>query len=101
MKLSQTLTDMILPIYNLMGDLPSELFTAIKKMGKRGNGTYYPTDLKRVNVILETISDLTGQHYEVLVTNGDLQSGIDWLASMLREEEHLIEFGAEYEATIW
>jgi hypothetical protein len=101
MRFSYSLTSMIMPLFNVFGHIPETLVKAIRNAGKRGNRTYYPTDLRRVTVILDTISDITGQHFEITVPGDQIETGIAWLRARLLEEEHLAEFGAAYAMERW
>lgn len=84
MKLSHGLKMMLTPIADYIN---VNLCDAIRKVGKRGkNGTYYPTDLKRVNLILETTSEVTGKHFEIVVKDGNIQRALDVLSIMLCHE---------------
>lgn len=81
---------------------PRALVLAMLKAGKRGKqGTLYPTDLRRINLVLDVTSELTGKLYEATVLNGDVESAIASLRNALNEEEHVLSFAAEYQAQAW
>ena len=92
---------MLAPLSQYIGEIPFNLLNAIRKTGKRGDGTYYPGDLARVELQLETISDLTGHAYVYAVIDGNVERGMEWLRSRLMEEEHLIEMEGVYALTKW
>lgn len=91
MKLSYGLKNLLAPLLNLV-ELPRALVLGMEKTGKRGlNGTYYPTDFKRLEVTLQTIHDVTGKLFEVRVSNGNMSEAIEKLSNMVREEDYIID----------
>ena len=76
----------------LLGYITKQFILALIASGKRGRkGTYYPNDLKRVSLILETVSDVTGRHYEIAVENGNVQAAMAQLGAWLQWEEFAIQ----------
>lgn len=86
-KLSKTLSEMLNPLVHAMGTLPVSLLFALKRTGKRGNKSHYPTDLRRINLILETTHDVTGRLFSVQVYNGDVQDAIERLQRFWNNED--------------
>lgn len=91
LKLSKTLSRMLSPIAEAVGTLPIELLVALKRAGKRGNKSHYPTDLRRVNLILETCHDVTGRMFEVVVENDDVAGAMARLQNLWNEEDYILE----------
>lgn len=75
------------PLYTLLGSLPSELVQAIKRTGKRGNKTFYPTDLKRLTILLECTHDRTGKTLFVIVNDGNLEKGLSEMTRLVLLED--------------
>lgn len=91
MKLSHGLKMMLEPLTNVFG-LPDSLSHAMRKAGKRGhNATLYPTDLRKVNVILETIHDVSGKVFSVEVIEGNIESAMLHLKQWIKEEDYMLE----------
>jgi hypothetical protein len=86
-NLSNTLTGMLSPLREAIGTIPINLLLAIKKAGKRGKRAHYPTDLRRVSLILETCHDVTGRILEVTVANGDVAGAMARLQNLWNEED--------------
>jgi len=78
MRLSNGLRQLLSPILPLLDEQQDyALGHALRKVGKRGNGTYYPNDVKRIDVVLECVHDVTGRVFEETVENGDFEEAID------------------------
>lgn len=90
MKLSHGLNLALQPLFNFV-PVPVPLFQAIRKVGKRGNKTYYPNDLRRIKVVLEVWHDVTNKLFSVEVVNNNFASAIEHLAQYVKEEDYLIE----------
>lgn len=88
---SHGLKNLLTPLSNLI-DLPLALCEAMAKTGKRSkSGKLYPTDLKHTRVILETVHDVTGKVFSVMVCNGNMQEAIDKLSGMVTDEDFYID----------
>jgi len=85
---------MLSPLVNALGETPITLLHAIKAQGRRGNSTHYPTDLKRCNVILETLHDVTGKAYSVPVHEGDYELAMAKLAAFVHDEDYTVSLMA-------
>ena len=94
-KLSKTLQAMLSPLTSLIG-LPDSLAMAIKKCGKRGNKSHYPSDLTRNKVILESVHDVTGKVFSVMVIAGNFAQAIQDLSAMVQAEDYYIEQALTY-----
>ncbi len=91
MKLSHGLKMMLEPLTNVFG-LPDSLSHAMRKAGKRGhNATLYPTDLRKVSLIIETIHDVTGKLFSVEVIDGNIQNAMMMLSNWIKEEDNILE----------
>ena len=82
---------MLSPLVEAIGTLPLELLLAVKRAGKRGSKSHYPGDLRRVNLILETVHDVTGRVFEVAVANGDVAGAMNRLQSLWNKEDVILE----------
>lgn len=92
LKLSQTLSAILSPIIEAVGNLPAELAIALHKSGKRGKaGTYYPGDFRRIETILCVQHDVTGRMFEAMVENGNVEGAIQELRNLWNEEDYLCE----------
>ncbi len=80
---------MVSPLLDAMGVIPVQLLLAIKRSGKRGAKAHYPTDLRRVNLILEVCHDVTGRMIETTVENGDIAKAIERLRQLWTEEDFI------------
>lgn len=97
MKLSNGLKNMFAPLMaiiqsntDLVCSVGDIIEKELRKVGKRGNGTYYPTDLKRTSMVLESIHDVTGLVMEAMVINGDFNSAIRDLQFQVANEDYII-----------
>lgn len=97
MKLSNGLRNMFAPLMaiisgneSLVDSIGNTIEKQLRKVGKRGNGTYYPTDLKRMPMILESIHDVTGLLMESIVVDGDIDSAIQDLQCQVANEDYII-----------
>lgn len=88
--MSSTLQKMLSPLTTLMG-VPANLASAIRKTGKRGNGTYYPNDLARNSIRLECLHDVTGRVLFADVVNGDFSSAISHLSNLVQWEDSIAD----------
>lgn len=71
MKLSQGLNAILSPLLAIV-PVPVPFFQMLRKVGKRGNKNYYPNDLNRMNVILESWHDASNRLFSVRVENNNL-----------------------------
>lgn len=90
LKLSSGLQELMNPLLALVPE-PVSLFNAIRKTGKRGDKAHIPSDLRRVNLILDVIHDVSGKVFETQVINGDIQGAINRLANMVKDEDNHLD----------
>jgi hypothetical protein len=98
MKLSNGLKNLFMPLMEIIKhniDLVDEVANVIEKelkaVGKRGNGPYYPCDLKRVKMEIETVHDVTGLIMLAPVVNGDFDEAIKSLQRQMNDEDYIID----------
>lgn len=97
MKYSNGLCLLLHPLFCVTALLPdwhrnrivSVLQGALKRVGKRGNGTYYPTDLKRINIWLNCIHE-DGTMFNTFVNDGNLEAGLERLREAILARDILL-----------
>lgn len=90
-KFSHGLKMMLEPLTSSFG-IPVNLVHAMRKAGKRGEkATLYPTDLRKVKVIFETIHDITGNLFVVEVFDGNIEMAMNRLALCVKQEDNILE----------